>query len=283
MISRAYAREVVESGRFQRLVLGVIFVNAVSLGLSTSPVLSDRYGIALRVVEIAVLVAFGLEMVLRLYAGGRTFFRDPWNWFDLIIVCLALLPMTSFFSVMRVLRVLRLARIVSVIPSLRRVIAALLSAVPGIGSIIVMLMVALYSGAILGVQLFRSVAPEYFGSLDRSLFTMFEIMTLENWPAIAEPIVQERAAAWVFFVGYIVITAFILLNLLIGVIVSAMEIEVNRNRWQEDQRLEKKQHEAVMTELRELRTMVAVLQDRVPSASAGPGTDTDGTPGRLGP
>lgn len=281
MISRAYAREVVESGRFQRLVLGVIFVNAVSLGLSTSPALSDRYGIALRVIEVAVLVAFGLEMVLRLYAGGRRFFRDPWNWFDLIIVCLALLPMTSFFSVMRVLRVLRLARIVSVIPSLRRVIAALLSAVPGIGSIIVMLMVALYSGAILGVQLFRSAAPEYFGSLDRSLFTMFEIMTLENWPGVAEPIVQERPAAWVFFVAYIVLTAFILLNLLIGVIVSAMEIEVNRHRWQEDQRLERKQHEAVMTELRELRAMVGRLQDAVPSA--GPVGDADGTPGRLGP
>lgn len=277
MISRAYAREVVESGRFQRFVLGVIFVNAVSLGLATSPALADRYGIALRVIEVAVLVAFGLEMVLRLYAGGKAFFRDPWNWFDLIVVCLALLPMTSFFSVMRVLRVLRLARIVSVIPSLRRVVAALLSAVPGIGSIIVMLMVALYSGAILGVQLFRSVAPEYFGSLDSSLFTMFEIMTLENWSGVAEPIVEERPAAWVFFVAYIVLTAFILLNLLIGVIVSAMEIEVNRNRWQEDQRLERKQHEAVMTELRELRAMVGRLQERVPAV------DPDGPPGRLGP
>ncbi|MQA05486.1 MAG: hypothetical protein GEV07_23135 [Streptosporangiales bacterium] len=176
--SRRRARRIVESGPFQRAVLLAIFVNAVTIGMQTSPELNESYGGFIRAVDVVVVVAFSIEIALRLYAYGTRFFRDPWNWFDLVVVAVAIVPPTHYFSVVRVLRVLRLARLVSVVPSLRRVVAALLSAVPGIGSIIVMLMVALYSGAVLGVQLFRSVAPEDFGSLDRSLLTMFAIMTL---------------------------------------------------------------------------------------------------------
>lgn len=257
---RGRAQRLVASTPFQRGVLIVIFVNAVTLGLETSPTIVGEYRSLLQATEFVVLTLFGVEMAIRLYAGGRDFFRDPWNWFDLIVVALAVVPFTHFVSVIRVLRVLRLARLVSAIPSLRRVTAALLSAVPGIGSIILLLAVALYSGGVLGVELFRDVAPDYFGSLDRSLFTMFEVMTLENWPDIAEPVIAERPYAWVFFVGYILVTAFILLNLLIGVIVSAMEIEVNRTRWREDQLMEERQHDEVMAELRELRAMVVELR-----------------------
>lgn len=253
VISRARANALVEANFFQRAVLAIIVVNAVALGMETSPALIDRFGGLLRAVELLVVVAFALEILLRLYARGLAFFRDPWNWFDVIVVAVAFVPATNFVTVLRVLRVLRLARLVSVIPSLRRVVSALFTAVPGITSIVAMLSAALYAGAILGTQLFRDVAPEYFSSLDRSLFTMFEIMTVEDWPSVAEPIVQERPAAWVFFVAYIVLVAFILLNLLIGVIVSAMEVEVNRDRWQADQDLERLQHETVMTELRAVR------------------------------
>lgn len=271
VISRARANAIVESAVFQRLVLGVIVINAVALGMETSTAMNARYGRLLDLVEVLVVVSFSCEILLRLYARGRAFFQDSWNWFDLIVIGTAIVPATNAFSVLRVLRILGLVRLVSVIGSLRRVVSAMLAAVPGIGSIIVMLIVTLYSGALLGTHLFRDTAPQYFGDLEHSLFTMFEIMTVENWPAVAGPIIEQYPAAWIFFVTYIVLTAFILLNLLIGVIVSAMEVEVNRERWKEDQELERQQHEAVMTELRSLRETVTRLEERgrAPAAPSG--------------
>ncbi|WP_020576269.1 ion transporter [Actinopolymorpha alba] len=269
MLSRARAGAVVESDLFQRTVLCVILVNAVALGLETSPSVVARYGTLLDLVEALVVTAFSCEVLLRLYARGRAFFRDPWNWFDLVVVSTAIIPATNVFSVLRMLRILGLARLVSVVSSLRRVVSAMLAAIPGIGSTIAMLVVALYSGALLGTQLFRDAAPEYFGDLEHSLFTMFEIMTVENWPSVAGPIMEKHPTAWLFFVAYIVLTAFILLNLLIGVIVSAMEIELNRDRWQADQELERIQHEAVMAELQHLRAAVTRLEERAAHQDAG--------------
>lgn len=260
--TRQRALALVDSQAFQNTVVVVILVNAVSLGLATSPTIVDQYAALLRVFEVCVLVVFGVEMAIRLYAKRWDFFRNPWNWLDLIVVVLAMLPATRFFSVLRVLRLLRLARLVSTVPSMRRVVAALVNAVPGIASVVAMLLVVLYSGAVLGVQMFRSVAPDTFGSLDRALYTMFELLTVTGWQNTADPIVAARPSAWVFFVVYIVVTAFILLNLLVGVVVGAMQTEVNRTRWSKDQVVERHQHEEVMAELRELRELVTAMRAR---------------------
>lgn len=259
MFSRARADIVVESRAFQGVVLVLIAINATAVGLQTSPVMVDRLGPMLPATEVAIIVAFCCELALRLYAKGRRFLRDPWNWFDLAIIVVALIPAISHLRVLRVIRVLRLARLVSLLPSLRRVVAGTLRAVPNIATIVVMLAVALYSGAVVGTQLFRDV-PEHFGTLSTSMFTMFEIMTIEAWPDVADAVMARHPAGWVFFVAYLVIVGFVLLNLLIGVIVSAMEFEVNREHWQQDQELERLQHEEVIDKLTRLEAQLDQLQ-----------------------
>lgn len=248
MLSRARARAIVASKGFQLAVVGTIFANAIAVGLESSPTILERHGTALRVAEILIVIALCVELGLRLWAEGKRFFRSGWNWFDLLIVLVALIPAVSHLRVLRVLRVLQLARLVSILPSLRRIVSAMMSAVPSIFTVIMMLGVALYSGAVIGTHLFSDV-DEYFGSLGRSMFTMFEIMTIGAWPDVAAAVMDKHPAGWIFFVIYLVIVGFIMLNLLIGVIVSAMETEVNRERLEADQELERIQYEAIMAKL----------------------------------
>lgn len=258
---RARVRRIVDAPWFSRFVIVVIVVNAVDLGVVAATGPHDpAYGVA-RVVDVAAVAVFTAEMVLKLVAYGRVFFRDPWSVFDLLVVAVALVPATEIFSVLRALRILRALRLVSAVPSMRRVVSALLSAIPGLLSILGLVVLVLYTGAVIGVHLFADVSA-YFGTLSRALYTMFKLLTVEGWPDISDAVLARHPAGWIFFVVYIVICAFIMLNLLIGVIVSTMERDLNADRWAEDQEVEEAQHHAVMAELRELRAEIAELRER---------------------
>jgi len=152
-----------------------------------------------------------------------SFFRNGWNIFDLIIVSVALVPASRQFSVLRALRILRALRLLSVVPSMRRVVVGLFSAIPSIGTVILMLVLLFYISSVIATKLFGAAFPEWFGSFSSSLYTLFQIMTLESWSmGIVRPVMEEFPYAWAFFVPFILLTAFIVLNLFIGVIVTAM-------------------------------------------------------------
>lgn len=250
------------------MVIAVIALNAVTLGLETSPELADRHATAFLVVDRVIIAIFVVELLARISAHGKAFFRDPWNWFDLIIVGAALVPASESLSILRLFRFLRVLRLISVVPGMRRVVSALFTAIPGLASALVLLLLSLYMAAVIGEQLFREAAPKYFGDLGTSLFTMFTVLTVENWPQIAEDVMVKEPMAWIFFATFIVITAFFVLNLLIGVIVSAMEAEVNAARWEEDQALELEQHTAVMNEIRALNERIDRLTAGLPASAA---------------
>lgn len=245
---------------FQRTVIAVITLNAITLGLETMPEFGSRYPTVFVVVDRTIIGLFVVELLLRISAYGRVFFRDPWHWFDVIVVALALVPASESMSILRLFRFLRVLRLISVVPGMRRVVTALFTAIPGLASILVLLLLSLYMAAVIGERLFHEVAPQHFGSLGRSLFTMFTVLTVENWPSVADDVMTKEPLAWIFFAIFIVITAFFVLNLLIGVIVSAMESEVNDARWKEDQQLELEQHIAVMNEIRALSEKVDRLE-----------------------
>nr|WP_228708415.1 ion transporter [Amycolatopsis keratiniphila] len=222
---RERLREFVEAPLFQRVITGVIIINAITLGCETSPALVAEYGSILHVVDRAVLVIFLIELIARIYAHGWRFFTDPWNWFDTVIVAIALLPTSGAFSVLRALRILRALRLISMVPSMRRVVSALLGALPGMASIAALLVLVLYVSAVMATKLFSGVSPEYFGDLGDSLFTLFQVMTGEAWSEVARTVMSQRPVAWIFFVAYIVITSFTVLNLFIAVAVSAMDAQ----------------------------------------------------------
>ena len=265
---RGRVRRLVDAAWFQRFVIAVILANAIDLGVLASLGEHDPEMAVARVLDAAAVAIFTAELLLKLYAYGRDFFRDPWNLFDVFVVGIALVPATEIFSVLRALRILRALRLVSAVPSMRRVVSALLAAIPGLLSILSLVVLVLYTGAVISVHLFSDVTS-YFGTMGRALYTMFKLLTVEGWPDVSDAVLERHPTGWIFFVVYIVICAFIMMNLLIGVIVSTMDRDLNADRWEEDQAVEARQHEEVMRELRGLRTEIAELRAR---------TDGDGRP-----
>lgn len=208
----------------QHLILALILVNAVTLGLETSAAAMARFGPLLHALDQAILAVFVVEIAARLYVHRLDFFRDPWSVFDFAVVAIALLPATGQLSVLRALRVLRVMRLLTIVPSMRRVVGALLSAIPGLISIIMVLSVIFYVFAVIGTKVFGAAFPAWFGDLPRTLYTLFQVMTLESWSmGISRPVMEQFPYAWLFFVPFILIATFTMLNLFIAIIVSAMQ------------------------------------------------------------
>ncbi|GAA1528463.1 hypothetical protein GCM10009678_07830 [Actinomadura kijaniata] len=222
---RARLRALVEAPAFQRAVTVLIVVNALALGVDTVPALSGPFSEAAAAVDQVALALFTAELGLRLVAHGRRFARDPWSMFDLAVVAIALLPDSGGLSVLRALRVLRVLRLISAVPSMRRVVAALLGAIPGMVSTIGLLVLILYVSGVMATELFAEAAPDHFGDLGASLFTLFQIMTGDGWSDVSREIMKSQPLAWAFFVVYILVTTFAVLNLFIAIVVSAMEEE----------------------------------------------------------
>jgi len=253
---RGRAQSLVEHPRFDQIVVGLIVANAIVLGLETSADMTARFGGILRILDHTALLLFVVELLLRVFVYRARFFRDPWRVFDLIVVGIALFPASEVFSVLRTLRVLRVLRLVSIVPSMRRVVSALLTALPGMASIMGLMALLLYVSAVAATKLFGVIAPEYFGTFGASLFTLFQIMTVEGWPDIARTVMVQSPYAWVFFVTYLLLGTFMVLNLFIAVVVNAMQSKVA-----EDLRDEGDAHSReILTELRALRQELETLR-----------------------
>lgn len=222
---RERIRVIVFSRRFQQFIVAVILVNAATLGLETVPAAVARHGDLLALIDHLALYVFVAELVAKMYVERWRFVRDPWNVFDTLIVGIALLPATGGLSVLRALRILRALRLLSVVPSLRRVVSALLRAMPGMSSIVLLLSLVLYVAAVMATKLYGRTAPERFGSLPSSLFTLFQTMTGDDWGNIAREVMSRHPSAWIFFTAFILVSTFIVLNLFMAVVVSAMEEE----------------------------------------------------------
>jgi len=243
----------VESRRFEQVIIAVIVVNAIGLGLETSPQIMERFGRIIHALDRAAIAIFVVEIAIKLFAYRLRFFRNGWNIFDFLIVSVALVPAGQQFSVLRALRILRALRLVSVVPSMRRVIVGLFSAIPSIGTVIVMLALLFYISAVMATSMFGEAFPEWFGSFGPSLYSLFQIMTLESWSmGIVRPVMEEFPYAWAFFVPFILVTSFIVLNLFIGVIVNAMSEATDEEAHNE--------REEILKELRALGEGVRALR-----------------------
>ena len=205
-------------------IIGVILFNAVLLGLETSDAVMATAGPLILVLDSLCLAIFVLEIALKLFAHGWRFFRSGWNIFDFVIVGIALVPATQGFSVLRALRILRVLRVISATPRLRRVVEGFITALPGMGSVFLLMALIFYIGAVMATKLFSDAFPEWFGDLGRSAYSLFQIMTLESWSmGIVRPVMEVFPWAWAFFVPFIMVTTFAVVNLLVGLIVNSMQ------------------------------------------------------------
>lgn len=222
--SRVAAR--LESAPVQRALIGLILANAVILGLETSPALMADWGGLLHVADRAILAVFVVELALRLAVHRLAFFRDPWSVFDFVVVAIALVPASGPLAVLRALRVLRVLRLITLVPSMKRVVGGLLSALPGLGSVVAIIAIIFYVAAVIATKVFATEFPALFGDLGRSAFTLFQVMTLEGWAMeVVRPVMAVYPQAWIFFLIFILASTFTLLNLFIAVIVNAIQSE----------------------------------------------------------
>lgn len=229
--TRSRLGQFIERPAVQRTVLLLIVINAVILGMQTSASVVDRWGGMLHLLDTIILAVFVAEITARIYVHRAGFFRDPWSLFDFAVVAIALVPASGQLSILRALRVLRVMRMVTMVPSMRRVVSALLSAIPGLGSIAMVLGLVFYVSAVIATGLFSAEFPEWFGTLGRSVYTLFQVMTLESWSmGIVRPVMEVFPYAWVFFIPFILIATFTMLNLFIAIIVNAMQTVTEADR-----------------------------------------------------
>jgi voltage-gated sodium channel len=216
-------KQLVESNWFQTFIIGVIVVNGIILGFETHDGWSEPIRSLLKVADGLCLFIFVVELILKLAVYRISFFKTGWNIFDFVIVIISLIPSSGGLSILRAFRILRVLRLITAVDSFRRVVSGMLLAIPGVGSVAGLLLLGFYISGVLSTMLFGGTFPQWFGSLGNSMYSLFQIMTLESWSmGIVRPIMEVHPYAWAFFIPFITVTTFTVLNLFIGIVVDAM-------------------------------------------------------------
>lgn len=276
---RGRVQRTIESTRFVKFITAIILLNAVTLGLETDRGIMAAIGPILLTIDKVILGIFVVEILAKLFVYRWGFFRSGWNIFDLTIVTIALVPTAGPLSVLRALRILRVLRLLSVVPQMRSVVSALLHAIPGMASIIAVLFLVFYVSAVLATKLFGlspAATPdiqEWFGSVGASMYSLFQIMTLESWSmGIVRPVMEVFPLAWVFFVPFIVLTSFAVLNLFIAIIVNAMQGQHEAEKAEQEAEIRRAAHEEaeeLSNQVRALRGEIAELKAMIAARPAG--------------
>jgi voltage-gated sodium channel len=231
-------RRIADSQRFQAFIFGVIVLNAITLGLETYD-FSNRVESALTVLDGTFLGIFVVELAIRIAAYGRRpqdFFKQGWNVFDFVVIGLAFVPgLRQNVTLLRLARLLRVVRLVSVMPDLRILVRAMARSIPPITSLVMLTVLLMYIYGMVGWILFHEEDPEQWGNIGQSLLTLFQILTLENWPQYLERGQEIHSASWIFFVSYVLIASFLVINVLIAIIINSME-EVHDAEREEERR-----------------------------------------------
>ncbi|MGM0534426.1 MAG: ion transporter [Campylobacterota bacterium] len=249
----------VEAGAFKNFIIGLIILNGITLGIATSADMMADFGTLIIWLDLLIITVFTVEIALRIYAYKGAFFKDPWSLFDFFVVAISLVPANAGLSILRVLRVLRLFRLLTVVPQMRLIIGALIGVIPGIFSVSMVLLLFFYVFAIMATNLFGGEFPQWFGTLGSSMFTLFQIMTLESWSmGIARPVMETYPYAWIFFVIYILLVTFIMVNLFIGLVVDAI-FTIKEHDKQETQQ---SGTDRLREEISELKSLVLELKEQ---------------------
>lgn len=250
-------QHLVENSVFQGIVLALIILNAVILGAETFAGLMASFGPIFHRIDEIILYVFIAEIALRMFAWRGDYFRKGWNIFDFLIVAVSLLAATSGLAALRAFRVLRVLRVITVIPRMRVVVSALLDSLPGIASVGVVLALIIYVFAVIASNLYGLDHPERFGNVFAAMYTLFQVMTLEGWPDIAASVGATHPRSWFFFLSFLLLATFTMLNLFVAIVVRVVEEDSDPSV--EDVFESQKQMRA---EIAALRADIAVLLKR---------------------
>jgi len=257
-------KEIVESKNFNILVTLVILFSALLVGLGVEPSISESWKSSISLIEIFILVFFVVELLIRVGAEAKnpvTFFKDPWNVFDLIIVLLCFIPLKSnFFFILRLARILRTMRLFRAFPKLRAIIQGMLNSFSSVLYVAMLLFVLVYVFAIIGVSVFAQVDPINFGSIPLTFFTLFQVLTLESWNVIMIPVVQAFPLGGpLYFISFIVLGTMLIMNLFLGVIVNNMNTALKAL----DETQERSNEEKILAKVTSLEKQLTILTKKL--------------------
>ena len=220
-------RRIADSSRFQLFIMGVIVANAVTLGLATYGGIEDSAGRLLNVFDDVFLGIFLVELAIRLTAYGsrpQDFFKDGWNIFDFVVIGAVFIPgIRENVTLLRLARLLRVVRLFTVLPDLRILVRAMVRSLPPIGSLVLLTLLLMYVYGMVGWILFHEEDPQNWGNIGQSMLNLFVMITLENWPVLLERGQEIHPQSWIFFVSYVLIASFLVINILLAIIINSME------------------------------------------------------------
>ena len=259
-----FAKGIVEGRGFEPFMVGLILFNAVLIGLETSHDVVEKHGQLLHLGNDIILWIFVLEALLKITAVAPRlglYFGNGWNLFDFSIVVLSFLPATEEFAlVARLVRVLRVLRLVSAVPQLRLIVATLVRSIPSMGHVILLMSIIFYIYAVTGFHLFHAHDAEHWGTLGAALLTLFQMVTLEGWVDVMDTAMDALPWAWIYFVSFILIGTFVMLNLFIAVVINNLDASKEAEL---DELRNPVTHEEVLDELKRTRDALAQLQRRL--------------------
>ena len=265
------AQRIVDSPWFQHAVTAIIVLNAVVIGLDTSRDLTALYGAQFDALNKAFLWVFILEAIVKMaacYPRVHNYFRDGWNIFDFSIIVVSLIPATGELATLaRLARLLRVLRLVSAFPELRLIVATLIRSIPSMGHVVILMSIIFYVYAVAGYHLFHEIDPTHWRSLGYALLSLFRIVTLEDWTDIMYAAMAGHWWAWMYFVSFVVIGTFVVVNLFIAVVLNNLE-EAKTERLNE--MMESPSREEILRELRTTQEALARLQNRLEGGSETP-------------
>ncbi len=260
----------VETSWFKNSILVIILLNSIILGLQTSKEITSAVGDLLYTLDFICLCIFAVELVLKLIAYRFSFFKSGFNIFDFVIVVTSILSEFAFlsafrmlrtFRVLRSLRSLRALRMVTGISKLNVIITAIAKSIPSILWTGLLLVIIYYVFAVMGTTLFGNSFPDWFGSIWESFYTLFQVMTLESWSmGISRPVMDVYPWAWLYFVPFVLISAFIMMNVVVGIVVNTIS---ETTESEEKEELEKELKDEHISKQAALRKEIATLKEQI--------------------
>ena len=265
---KAFCEKIVNHGLFEKIIIGLILLNGVILGLETSNLLVEQYGSIMKITSRLILLAFILEAAMKIIAVGPQlgrYFGSGWNVFDFSVVIFSLLPSTGEFAMIaRLARLLRVMRLISTIPELRLIVTTLMRSLPGMMHVLLLMGVIFYIYGVAGFHLYHEHDPELWGTLGLSLLTLFRVVTLEDWTDVMYTAMEMNPLSWIFFVSFVVVGTFVIINLFIAVVLNNLE-EAKQDSLLELQKPANK--DELLKELKQTQLMLQQLQTKVENMS----------------
>ena len=257
-------QRLVDSKYFEPIIIAIIVANSLLLGMETSKTLEERFGDQMRLGNQVALSIFIVEAIIKMVAlapRSHRYFKDGWNVFDFIVIVAALIPATGQFAVIaRLARLLRALRLISAVKELRLIITALVRSIPSVGHVMMLMGIIVYIYAIMGYHFFHVDDPQNWGSLGRSCLTLFNIITLEGWTEVMAVAMEINGYAWIYFVSFVVVGTFVVINLLIAIIINNLD-EAKLERLRELE--EPVTAEELLREIRTTRESLSRLEARI--------------------